>query len=51
MADRAVEGVILRILAGERPLGFKNTAYWQERELWSSGENELGSRGTFCVTC
>ncbi len=23
MADRAVEGVILRILAGERPLGFK----------------------------
>ncbi len=28
MADTAVEGVILRILAGERPQGFKNTAYW-----------------------
>ena len=29
MADTAVEGVILRVLAGERPPGFKNTAYWQ----------------------
>ncbi len=28
MVDRVVDGVILRILAGERPRGFNNTAYW-----------------------
>ena len=27
-ADTAVEGVILRISAGERPREFNNTAYW-----------------------
>ena len=41
MVDRAVGGVILRILAGERRGGSTTRPTGRERELWSSGENEL----------
>ena len=42
MADTAVEGIILRVLAGERPPGFKNTAYWQGVGVTEFWQNELG---------